>query len=178
MKQNDNDFDLYSDDGKTLLKCPNVSRYRIREGCERVDEKAFMGCSLLKSLYVPYTFSDEAFEELMESDETDNDIDNICHWDRPYVEEVFDVNDYWYDEADTFIDDYGVMYANEGKRLIVATKPDLIGKDYFVPDGVLTICDGAFMGCNDYLVLSVPRSIKVIGDYIFGEDGGRIEIRD
>ena len=178
MKQNDNDFDLYSDDGKTLLRCPNVSRYRIREGCERVDEKAFMGCSLLKSLYVPYTFSDEAFEELMESDETDNDIDNICHWDRPYVEEVFDVNDYWYDEADTFIDDYGVMYGNEGKRLIAATKPDLIGKDYFVPDGVLTICDGAFMGCNDYLVLSAPRSIKVIGDYIFGEDGGRIEIRD
>lgn len=178
MKQNDNDFDLYSDDGKTLLKCPNVARYRIKEGCERVDEKAFVGCSLLKSLYVPYTFSDEAFEELMESDETDNDIDNICHWDRPYVEEVYDVNDYWYDEADTFIDDYGVMYANEGKRLIAATKPDLIGKDYFVPDGVLTICDGAFMGCNDYLVLSTPRSIKVIGDYIFGEDGGRIEIRD
>ena len=152
MKQNDNDFDLYSDDGKTLLRCLNVVRYRIKEGCERVDEKAFVGCSLLKSLYVPYTFSDEAFEELMESDETDNDIDNICHWDRPYVDEVYDVNDYWYDEADTFIDDYGVMYANEGKRLIVATKPDLIGKDYFVPDGVLTICDGAFMGCNDYLV--------------------------
>ena len=178
MKQNDNDFDLYSDDGKTLLRCLNVVRYRIKEGCERVDEKAFVGCSLLKSIYVPYTFSDEAFEELMESDETDNDIDNICHWDRPYVDEVYDVNDYWYDEADTFIDDYGVMYANEGKRLIVATKPDLIGKDYFVPDGVLTICDGAFMGCNDYLVLSVSRSIKVIGDYIFGEDGGRIEIRD
>lgn len=70
------------------------------------------------------------------------------------------------------------MYANEAKRLIAATKPELIGKDYFVPDGVLTICEGAFMGCNDYLVLSVPRSIKVIGDYIFGEDGGRIEIRD
>lgn len=170
--------ELYSDDGKTLQRCPNVFRYRIREGCELVDEKAFVGCSLLKSLYVPYTFSDEAFEELMESDETDNDIDNICHWDRPYVEEVYDVNDYWYDEADTFIDDYGVMYTNEDKRLIAVTKPELIGKDYFVPDGVLTICDGAFMGCNDYLVLSVPRSIKVIGDYIFGEDGGRIEIRD
>lgn len=170
--------DLYSDDGKILLKCPNVPRYRIREGCERVDEKAFVGCSLLKSLYVPYTFSDEAFEALMESDETDNDIDNICHWDRPYVEEVYDVNEYWYDEADTFFDDYGVMYANEGKRLISVTKPDLIGNDYYVPDGVLTICDGAFMGCSAYLVLSVPRSIKVIGDYIFGENGGRIEIRD
>lgn len=169
---------LYSDDGRLLLKCPNVKQYRIREGCERVDEKAFVDCDQLKSLYVPYTFSDEAFEALMESDETGNDIDNICHWDRPYVEEVYDVNEYWYYETDSFIDDYGVMYTNEGKRLISATKPDLIGKDYFVPDEVLTICDGAFGECLDYLVLSVPRSVKVIGDYLFGEEGGKILIRD
>lgn len=169
---------IYSDDGRLLLKCPNVKRYRIREGCERVDEKAFVGCDQLQSLYVPYTFTNEAFEALMESDVTGNDIGHICHWDRPYIEEVYDTNDYWFDEADTFIDEYGVMYANEGKRLISATKPDLIGKDYFVPDGVVTICDGAFYGCLNYLVLSVPRSIKVIGDYIFGEESGRIEIRD
>lgn len=169
---------VYTNDKKKVLRLPNVPRYRIKEGCERVDERAFVDCDQLKSLYVPYTFSDEAFEALMESDETGNDIDYICHWDRPYVDEVFDVNDYWYDEADAFIDDYGVMYANDGKRLISATKPDLIGKDYFVPDGVVTICDGAFGGCQDYLVLSVPRSIKVIGDYLFGEEGGKIVIRD
>lgn len=61
---------IYSDDGKVLLKCPNVRLYRIREGCERVDERAFVGCDQLQSLYVPYTFSDEAFEALMESDAT------------------------------------------------------------------------------------------------------------
>lgn len=169
---------LYTADKKKVLRVPNVPRYRIKEGCERVDEKAFVGCDQLQSLYVPYTFTNEAFEALMESDVTGNDIDNICHWDRPYVEEVFDVNEYWCDEADTFIDEYGVMYANDGKRLISATKSDLIGKDYFVPNGVLTICDGAFGGCQDYLVLSVPRSIKVIGDYLFGEEGGKIVIRD
>ena len=117
---------IYSDDGKVLLKCPNVKLYRIREGCERVDERAFVGCDRLQSLYVPYTFSEEAFEMLMNSDVTGNEISNICHWDRPYVEEVFDVNEYWYDEADTNIDECGVMYANEGKRLISATKPYLI----------------------------------------------------
>lgn len=169
---------IYSDDGRLLLKCTNIPRYRIREGCERVDEKAFVGCDQLQSLYVPYTFTDEAFEALMESDVTGNDIGHVCHWDRPYIEEVYDTNDYWFDEADTFIDEYGVIYANEGKRLISATKPDLIGKDYFVPDGVVTICDGAFGGCLDYLVLSVPRSVKVIGDYLFGEEGGKIVIRN
>ena len=87
------------------MKCPNVPRYRIREGCEGVDEKAFVGCDQLQSLYVPYTFTDEAFEALMDSDATGNEIGHICHWDRPYIEEVYDTNDYWYDEADTFIDE-------------------------------------------------------------------------
>ena len=168
---------LYSEDCKTLQKCPNVARYRIREGCERVDEKAFVGCSLLESLYVPYTFSDEAFEALMDSDATGNDIGNICHWDEPYVDEVYDVNNYWYDEDKAETDEQGVVYANEGRRLIMATRPRLIGKEYYVPDGVLTICDGAFGFC-DYVVLSVPRSIKVIGDYIFGQESGKIVIRD
>lgn len=34
------------------------------------------------------------------------------------------------------------------------------------------------MGIDDYLELFVPRSIKVIGDYIFGQEGGKIVIRD
>lgn len=169
---------FYSDDGSILLRCPNVSRYRIKEGCEDVDEKAFVNCNRLQSLYVPYTFSEEAFEALMESDATGNEISNICHWDRPYVEEVYDVNEYWYDEGETEKDEFGVTYANEGQRLISANGSAKIGKYYYVPDGVVTICDGAFMGIDDYLELSVPRCIKVIGDYIFGQKGGKIVIRD
>ena len=166
----------YSNDGKLLLKCPNVIRFRIAEGCESTDEHAFDDCQMLESLYIPMSYSEE------EADRTFNimpeSVDNFCAWDRPYVEEVYDVNDFWYDEEQTVVDEYGVVYANEGRRLIMSTKPELIGKDYVVPDGVLTICDGAFGFCTEYLVLSVPRSIKVIGDYIFGQEGGKIVIRD
>lgn len=169
--------ELYSEDGKVLLKCPNLPRYQIREGCERVGDKAFVGCSLLKSLYVPYTFSDEAFDELMASDPTDNEIGNICHWNRPYVEEVYDDNEYWYNEGDVYTDEYGVSYANDGKRLLESGM-GFSESEYRVPDGVLTICSNAFSWCKEYLILSVPRSIKVIGDNLFGEEGGRIEIRD
>lgn len=165
----------YTADKKKLLKCPNVKRFRIAEGCERVDVKAFDECQELECLYLPYTFSDDAVEETLNN--MPNTVGYFCALDRPYVEEVLDVNEYWYDENEAKTDEYGVIYANEGKRLIAATKPDKIGKDYYVPDGVLTICDGAF-GLCDYVVLSVPRSIKSIGDYIFGNEGGRIEIRD
>lgn len=165
----------YTAGRKRLLQVPNIRRYRIAEGCEQVDAKAFDNCQELECLYLPYTLSEEAVEETLNA--MPLTVGNFCAWDRPYVDEVYDVNEYWYDEDEAKADDYGVIYANEGRRLIAATKPDKIGKDYYVPDGVLTICDGAF-GLCDYVVLSVPRSIKSIGDYIFGNEGGRIEIRD
>lgn len=167
---------IYSDDKKRLQKSPNVKRYRIAEGCEEIDEHAFDDCKMLEVLYIPYTISEDEVDKTLSI--MPESVDNVCVWDRPYVEEVLDVNDYWYDEDKAETDELGVVYANEGRRLITAANPNLIGKEYRVPDGVLTICDGAFMGTNDYLVLSVPRSIKSIGDYIFGKEGGRIEIRD
>lgn len=166
---------IYSADKKRLLKAPNVKHFIIAEGCEEVDEKAFEECKILECLYLPYTMGDKAVEEVLNN--MPFTVGNFCVWDRPYVDEVLDVNEYWYDEEKTETDEYGVIYANEGRRLITATRAGMIGKDYYVPDGVLTICDGAFGYC-DYVVLSVPRSIKSIGDYIFGKEGGRIVIRD
>ncbi len=166
----------YSCAGKRLLKAPDAKRFRIAEGCEEVDPKAFDNCEDLVCLYFPQSMSDEAVEYTI--DNLPHSIGHICVWDRPYVEEVYDVNDYWCDEELTEKDEFGVTYANEGRRLISANGSAKIGKHYYVPDGVVTICDGAFLGIDDYLELSVPRSIKVIGDYIFGQESGKIVIRD
>lgn len=167
---------VYTVDKKRLIRVPNVIRYRIAEGCEETDEHAFDDCKALGSLYVPVSWKDQNAGDIFNC--MPFTIDNFCHWDRPYVEEVFDVNDYWCDEDKTEKDEFGVVYANEGRRLISAFGSAKIGKHYRVPDGVLTICDGAFIGIDDYLELSVPRSIKVIGDFIFGEESGKIVIRD
>lgn len=165
----------YSCDGKRLLKAPDVKRFRIAEGCEKVDEHAFEECKILEALYLPYSMGEEEIDRTLST--LPESVNNICVWDRPYVEELYDVNEYWYDENETQMDVYGVVYANERRRLLMATRPELIGKEYVVPDGVQTICDGAFGFCRDYLVLSVPWSIKVIGDYIFGKESGQIQIR-
>ena len=167
---------VYTADKKLLLRAPNVKRYRIVEGCEETDEHAFDDCKELECLYVPESFSEEAAENTFSN--MPSTVDNFCQWDRPYVEEVYDTNDLWYDADHVEKDEYGVMYANEGRRLIMATQPELIGKDYVIPNGVVTICDGAFAVCNDYMVISAPRSIKAIGDYIFGDESGKIVIRD
>lgn len=166
---------VYTADKKKVLRVPNVKRYKIAEGCEEVDKGAFEGCEILEGLYLPQSFGEEAAKEafcIMPIT-----VDCLHHWTAPYVDDVFDTNEFWYDEEETTTDEYGVKYANEGRRLISATKPELIGEEYYVPDGVLTICDGAFGLCGG-LALSAPRSIKVIGDYIFGEESGKIVIRD
>jgi hypothetical protein len=167
---------VYSTDRKRLLKVPDVKRFRIAEGCEETDQHAFDDCKVLESLYVPESWKDLEAGDILNC--MPNTVDNFCHWDRPYVEEVYDVNDYWCDEDKTMKDEFGVVYANEGRRLIGAYGSAKIGKHYRVPDGVLTICDGAFVCIDDYLELSVPRSIKVIGDFIFGEESGKIVFRD
>ena len=167
---------IYTADKKRLLRVPDVKRYRILEGCEEADEHAFDDCKVLECLYMPVSYSEEEVDRTLNM--MPESIDNVCAWDRPYVEEVYDVNDYWVDEDKTATDEFGVVYANEGRRLLMATRPEMIVKDYVVPDGVLTICDGAFGFCEDDVVLSVPRSIKVLGDYIFGQGGGKIVIRD
>lgn len=167
---------VYTADKKRLLRVPNVKRYRIVEGCKETDEHAFDDCKVLESLYVPESFSEQSAEDTFNN--MPSTVGNFCRWDRPYVEEVYDTNDLWYDADHVEKDEYGVMYANEGRRLIMATQPERIGKDYVIPDGVVTICDGAFAVCNGYMVLSAPRCIRAIGDYIFGEESGKIVIRD
>ena len=65
----------------------------------------------------------------------------------------------------------------DGKKL-VGCELQFDEERYEVPEGVVTICEGAFGMCQHYLVLSLPRSVRVIGDNIFGKEGGRIIIRN
>ena len=70
-----------------------------------------------------------------------------------------------------------MVYSVDRKRLLYA-RNGFAENEYVVPEGTLTICDQAFLFHEDYLVLSVPASIKVIGDDIFGKEGGKIVFRN
>ena len=164
---------VYSKDRKRLLVCADVRNYKIKEGTEQVDRLAFIGCNKLQCLYFPYTLPEESFDAILGGTDT---VGAICFWDRPYVPEELDPNESWADD-EVFIDDNDVVYTMDRKRLLYA-RIGLKGSYYVVPDGTMTICDQAFLFHVGYLVLAVPASIKVIGDDIFGKDGGKIIIRD
>ena len=62
------------------------------------------------------------------------------------------------------IDDYGVMYSPDGKRLLDTVRQL---KHYEVPEGVEVICDGAF--CFSGLEsIKLPNSLLAIGCNAFG----------
>lgn len=80
------------------------------------------------------------------------------------------------DDDMPIFDDHEVGYSQDGK-ILKCCRYTFNDIRYEVPDGVEEIEDGAFLPCRHYVELSIPRSVKKIGDYIFG-NGGVINIRD
>lgn len=172
---------VYSKDRKTLLKAASVERYFIPEGVEKIERWAFVGCKF-DELHVPYTCKiDELPAEeypVFDLDENGDEVGCVNDWHKPYSQEdEIEVSLLMVDEDAKYTDEYGVTYSKNGKRLLWSSL-DFKEKEYYVPDGVLTICTYAFCHVEEELTLSVPRSIKVIGCEIFGSMGGRIIIRE
>ena len=82
------------------------------------------------------------------------------------------------DEEDDrfYVDKHGVGYSQDGK-ILKFCRFTFKETRYEVPDGVEEIEEGAFVPCRHFLELSIPRSVRFIGDFIFG-NGGIITVRD
>lgn len=86
------------------------------------------------------------------------------------MEESFTI-DYWHkmaavekeDFENSFIDEYGVTYSNDGKRLLKGC--DLY--KYRVREGTEVICNDAFDNCYPVELVIFPKSLKYIGDRAF-----------
>lgn len=84
-----------------------------------------------------------------------------------------------FDDNDRFIDEHNVVYTKDGKHLLNCLNT-FKEAEYTVRDGVTTICDDAFIwraNQEQRMTLYIPRSVKIIGDNIFGDGGGRIKIK-
>ena len=80
------------------------------------------------------------------------------------------------DDEEIVFDKDMVGYSIDGK--ILKGCHHLFNKiRYEVPDGVEEIADFAFLWCRHFVELSIPRSVRIIGDQLFGVDGGVIKKR-
>lgn len=80
-----------------------------------------------------------------------------------------------YEEPLYDLDEHHIAYSKDGKTLMFA-KAQFEEPEYRAHDGVEEIADFAFAYCMFPVRLLVPRTVKRIGDNIFGIHGGHIEL--
>ena len=166
------DGEIYTPSGGTIVKVPNVPKYRIKEGTQFMAPNALEGCSRLRQLDIPYGMINH-YEMLKSAPKV-----KYKEWTTLYDGTDPDEDDNYNDEDEEFtLDEHHVAYSKDGKKLLYA-RIEFCETHYEVPDGVEEIDDFAFCCCNTYVELSLPHSVRHIGDNLFGTNGGHIEIRD
>ena len=160
---------IYTPSGGTIVQVPDVPKYRIQEGTMWMAPNALQNCPRLRQLDIPYGMLNH-LEILKSAPKV-----KYKEWETLYDGTLPDEEDD--EEDDDFIlDEHQVAYSKDGKKLLFI-RSGFHEPRYEVPDGVEEIADLAFCFCKTYVELSIPRSVRIIGDSLFG-NGGHIEIRD
>ena len=104
----------------------------------------------------------------------------IKDWDNRYNEGEHITNMLVFDDDDRVVDEHHVVYTKDGKHLLNCLNT-FNEAEYTVKDVVITICDDAFSwraNQEQRITLYIPRSVKIIGDNLFGDGGGRIIVKE
>ena len=71
----------------------------------------------------------------------------------------------WEEWEEAFIDEWGVKYSKDGRKLLEA--PQVLKGYYSVKKGTQIICDNAFSGCSSLTSIVISNSVVIIGDSAF-----------
>ena len=170
---------IYSADGKRMLKGASVEgAYWIPEGVEEIEPGALVGCRI-GTLHVPWTAHVHDYDQLVfsENAEENEELMPAVHfWTKSYANR--DEETWAFEDVGEYrVDEYGVAYSLDGHRLLFSTV-EFKDSEYRVPDGVTTVCSMAFAVCRHFVTLVIPRSVRLIGDFVFGPEGGKIVISE
>ena len=161
---------IYSPSGAYIIQIPDVPHYSIKEGTHVISPMAASHCTQLQKLDIPaeMLFDNSSLREYPQGLKV-----KVweTHYDGTPVEEEEDLDD----DMPVF-DEHDVGYSKDGKTLM-GCRHTFDDTRYEVPDGVEQIDDFAFLLSPHFVELSIPRSVKTIGDSLFG-NGGQIVIRD
>ena len=170
---------VYSADGKRLLKGASVEgAYWIPEGVEDIEPGALIGCRI-GTLHVPWTTHVHDCDQLVFSEDAEENeelMPAVHFWLKEYANR--DEDTWAFEDVGEYrMDEHGVAYSLDGHRLLFSTQ-EFKDSVYQVPDGVTTICSMVFATCRHFVTLYIPRSVRLIGDFVFGLGGGKIIVSD
>lgn len=161
---------IYSPSESYIIQIPDVPHYSIKEGNLYISPMAARHCIQLQKLDIPVEmlFDESSLREYPQGLK-------VKVWDTHYDGTPVEVEEDLDDDMPIF-DEHDVGYSKDGK-ILMGCRHTFNEIQYEVPDGVEVIEDFAFLPCPHFVELSIPRSVRIIGDYIFG-NGGQIVIRD
>ena len=147
----------YNDLKKMALihKKVNAESIVLPNSINTIGKYALSGCNNLQSIVIPIG-TKEKFEELL-PDYKDKFVEQVD-------EENLSTEVTEEDLANAWIDEFGVKYSADRKRLLKAPKGI---EQYDILSGTLVICDGAFSGCIELKNIFVSDGLIEIGRYSF-----------
>ena len=140
------------ENGRMLVKAPNVKRYRIPEDVYRIAVNAFKECAELEELDVPYLVDDVEIDMALKRSGHQFKV-HLWNWsyDSTRSEQLEK------EIAEGSVDEYGFVYSQDRKRLLKAA-PKV--KEYWIPEGVEKIDRLAFHHCV-FEDLHIPSTCRM-----------------
>lgn len=128
------------ENGRMLVKAPNVKRYRIPEDVYRIADHAFKDCPELEELDVPYLVDDYQIGKALKlcSRKFKVHLWNWAYNNTRSEQQEKEIAEGWTDEQ-------GFVYTHDRKQLLKAA-PRV--KEYWIPEGVEKIDRLAFDHCQ------------------------------
>ena len=141
---------LFNKDKTTLIKYPEDNTrtsYIIPDGVTKIDDNAFYFCHNIATVIVPSSVT-----EIESGPFTGcNELTQI----------IVDENNQYYSN-----DEYGVLF-NKEKKAVIRYPEGKTETSYTISNGVTTIADYAFSGCDNLTSVTIPESVTTIGRNAF-----------
>ena len=152
----------------------NISKVIIEKGVTAIGEQAFADCTALTSATISdsvTSIGDYAFYSCnnLTSITIPDSVTSIEDKAFQYCENLTSIN--VDSENKNYVSEDGVLF-NEDKSMLIHYPAGKTTEVYIIPDGVTSISDEAFSGCNILTTITIPDSVISIGDKAFSDFTG------